>query len=606
MTLTKKLKVPASSTSLNTAPKLLAAALLGALALLATACKTPVVPQAGPPQTTQLSNTTAPLNTSTTTTIPNGETIDPSTPAMPGLTDQVMRLAVIADVETGGFADNRSRSVWGAISAWATEVQILGGLAGRELEVIHIDTGLFNHQEAINQVCEGDFFAVVGSDALLDNEGIERLGGPDCPVLNFPAIAHSPQHQSHPNTFLSNPLPPNMLQVGPLQLIAAFNPIGAETAALPLVNDLRPVLINGEKLREGATAADFTIVADPELELVSLLCAPHELYQELAEMEAKALLWNTYGAWFSQLIGTRGLTPETDSEATNEPAELESIGGIEAEPSTDEPNGPNQETETTATNAQTEQPDASTATEPDPSPEAANLLCPSAPITSDIPTETSGDEPPATPDPPAELELQFTLCHHTCHSQLTTDLLAEAASQDDFNNPNLLVWTHLRPIEEIETNEQLWRYIILLRLIGDSVDGQPFFPDLQGLAAWSAGQLFQEAVTIADQKLRDQNANRSTGLAPSLAADAAPPAQLTQQAVKEAMSEITEWTSHGLHQPTNPAAQIPSPCFVLLSWNASEASWQRLYPAVLGSWDCDEDNLYTLEVTDQLGLDTES
>lgn len=156
-------------------------------------------------------------------------------------------MAVIADVETGGFADNRSRSVWGAVAAWATEVRIFGGLAGREVEVVYIDTGLFNHEAAINQVCSGDIFAVVGSDALLDDEGIERLGRPDCPVLNFPAVAHSPQHQGHPNTFLSNPLTPDILQVGPLQVLSETNPEAADLAALPLVSDLSPVVIAGEK-----------------------------------------------------------------------------------------------------------------------------------------------------------------------------------------------------------------------------------------------------------------------------------------------------------------------------------------------------------------------
>ena len=606
MTLTKKLKVPAGSASRRTGLGVLTVALLGVLVLQATACKTPVVPQAGPPQTTQSSSNTDPTNTSTTTTIQNGQPTEPPTSAVPGLTNQVMRLAVIADVETGGFADNRSRSVWGAISAWATEVEILGGLAGRELEITHFDTGLFNHQDAIDQVCDGDFFAVVGSDALLDNEGIGRLGGPDCPVLNFPAIAHSPQHQSHPNTFLSNPLPPDMLQVGPLQLMATFNSAGAETAALPLVSNLAPVLINGEKLREGATAAGFTISADPEVELVSLLCAPHELYQDLAEAEPKSMLWNTYGAWLSQILATRGLAPETSAETAIESTEPATASDTDAEPLPATPGNNDQQPDSATANSQTDQPDTPIASEPNPSSAAASLPCPSAAATPDTLDEAPAEEQPATPDPPAELELSFTLCHHTCHSRLTTDLLTEAASQDDFNNPNLVVWTHLHPIEEVDSNDELWRYIILLQLIGDSVDGQPFSPDLQGLAAWSAGRLFQEAVTIADQKLQAQNSRNSGGLFPSLAAEAAPPAQLTQQAVKEALEEITEWTSHGLHHPTNPAAQTPSSCFALLSWNIQESNWQRLYPAGPGNWDCNEDNLYTLEATGQLGLSDET
>jgi len=618
--------------------------------LLVSACSTPVVPQAGPPQTTTtlppVPTTTAPpdrpitppVAPTPTTTIPTGQPVTPpDTPTIPGLTDEVIRIAVIADVETGGFADNRSRSVWGAVEAWATEVNFIsglagrdGGLAGRDVEVIFIDTGLFNHEAAINRVCREDIFAVVGSDAFFDNEGISRLGEPDCPVLNFPAVANTPQHQSNPNTFLSNPLPPEMFQAGPLRVLEEANPEAADAAALLTVSDLSQVVINGEKLRESALFSGFSIVADPEIALISLLCAPEVPYGELVEMGAKSILWPSYGAWLIQLLNSRGLASETgddepgttipEDDNSDDPSQLEdsepeedSQDGQTAEPDATTPGSdirqelqqPDEESEEQSDQPQlpnqpgTEPTPPVTAERPDPAaPAAESLLCPPTS------TETSPPDLPsdntAEPDEvalPVELELDFTLCDHTCHSPLTTDLLTEEFEAGRVSDPNLMIWTHLQPLEEAETNREIIFYSIFTQLVNTTIDGQPFTPDLQGLAAWSAGRLFEEAVKIAVENLEAESTTSGD--------DSAPP-PLTQEAVKEAMSSITEWTSGGLHEPTNPAEKIPTPCFVLLSWNPQQAIWQRQHPSAPGEWDCQPDNLYTLQLTGGLGLGTET
>ncbi len=216
-------------------------------------------------------------------------------------------------------------------------------------------------------------------------------------------------------------------------------------------------------------------------------------------------------------------------------------------------------------------------------------------------TDSEAETGEAQADTPASLSLEFALCDSTCHSTQTTGRLTDSINTGLIDNPNLMTWTHLYPLEEAEANSELRQYVILLQLIGDSLDGQPFEPDLQGLAAWSAGRLFEQAVRLAVENQRvGRSGLRASDFGAPDSANAPPP--LTQQAVAEAVESITDWTSNGLHAPTNPARREPTSCFALLAWNPQQASWQRQHPVAPGQWDCQPDNLYTLQITANLGL----
>ena len=316
-------------------PKSFLISFAAVLGLAAVACTTPVVPEAGPPSSTTTPPTTA--SPTTTTTLPDSEIPSPTTtilgptsttiPAseVPGITDTTIRVGVIADVETGGIADGRSRSAWGGVAAWAEAVNLFGGLGGREIEVVYIDTGLFNHEAAIAQACQGDIFAIVGSDALFDHEGLSQLDGEDCPVLDFPAVAHSPQRQGRAETFLSNPKPPRVAQVGALQVLAETNPDGSDAAAMILLDDLPTSIIRGEKEIEAALSQEYVTVLEPTTQLNSLLCAPQELYDQMAAQEVRSLLWPTDGVWLAQFLA--GGDPDNTTDA--EPDEDDGSGNSE-------------------------------------------------------------------------------------------------------------------------------------------------------------------------------------------------------------------------------------------------------------------------------------
>ena len=87
-----------------------------------------------------------------------------------GLTDSAIRIAVIADGPNEYLNDSEGLSVWQAVEAWANSVNLSTKLAGREILVERIDAGTFRHVEAIDTVCQGNYFALVGSFAVNDSE----------------------------------------------------------------------------------------------------------------------------------------------------------------------------------------------------------------------------------------------------------------------------------------------------------------------------------------------------------------------------------------------------------------------------------------------------
>ena len=183
---------------------------------------------------------------------------------IPGLTDSTMRVAVIADVETGGMADGRSASVHGAVQAWAEAVNAAGGLAGRTVEVVTLDAGLFGHTSALAEACAGDIFALVGSDALLDDEGVEMMGEPGCNLVDFPARVHSPLRAVAPRTFQATPVSGEVVNVGALRWVAQRQPVRIRSTATFFV-DFPVTVIAAERTAEAARSFGFDLVYDPSV-----------------------------------------------------------------------------------------------------------------------------------------------------------------------------------------------------------------------------------------------------------------------------------------------------------------------------------------------------
>ena len=391
------------------------------------------------------------------------------------MTATSLRVAVIADVETGGVADGRSRSVQAAVRAWAEAVNASGGLAGRTVDVVTLDAGLFGHEAVLAEACDGDIFALVGSDALLDDEGVELLGEPGCDLVDFPAQVHSPRRAASPRTFQTIPVSVGAVNVGALRWVAERQPVRIRSTATFFV-DFPVTVIAAERTAEAARSLGFEVVYDPSVTIGESL---DPYVADMAATGVHHVLWDGDTHRLLNLLASL---------------------------------------------------------------EAAGL--------------TVGVN-----------------CGTACRSALFMDVAGEAAD-------GVLIWSPYLPLREEAQSPELSAYRQWLAVVDPSAT-----PDLQGLAAWAAGRLFEEAVRRA--------------------IDAGTPAEdpgaLSSSSVAAAAAGIVNWHGHGLHAPSNPGTGDPSPCGVVMG--ASGGNLFRFHPVLPGTFDCSPQNLFVLEATAQLGLD---
>jgi len=266
-----------------------------ATALIAAACGNPQVPvavSATQPAVTvtpiPLPPTPTPLPTPTPPPTPEVGEPTPTPVPQPGLSNDVIRLAVIFDDETGGIADQLFRDAWLGAKAWENEVKSRGGLGGREVQVIPVDSRLFDHRSAIEEVCAGDFFAIIGSHSLGDADGAELLGTEGCNIADFAGQVYGSRRGVSPVTFVANPFLNDVRQAGPARYLAEKYPDAAEQLgllryfALDLSNATEREL---EMLTAQGMQVAFDLNADLEEDLSERIV---ERWQELGP---ESLVW---------------------------------------------------------------------------------------------------------------------------------------------------------------------------------------------------------------------------------------------------------------------------------------------------------------------------
>ena len=410
---------------------------------------------------------------------------EPSDPAPPapgaevaGLTATTLRVAAIADVETGGVADGRSRSVHSAMRAWAEAVNTAGGLAGRNVEVVALDAGLFGHEAVLAEACAGDFFALVGGDALLDDEGVELLVDPACGLVDFPARVHSPRRAASPRTFQAVPVSNEAVNVGALRWVAERQPVRIRSTATFFV-DLPITVIAAERTAEAARDVGFELIYDPSVAIGESL---DPYVEDMAAAGVHHVLW------------------DGDTHRL-----LDLLASLDA----------------------------------------------------------------------ADLTVGIN-CATACDSALFLETAGETAD-------GVLMWSPFLPVREEAYSPELAAYRQWLAVVEPDAT-----PDLQGVAAWAAGRLFEEAV------------RRAIGAG----TPAEDPAALSPAGVARAAAGIVNWHGHGLHGPSNPGTGDPSPCGVVMG--ASGGNLFRFHPVQPGTFDCAPENLFALQATAQLGLDSVS
>ena len=126
-----------------------------------------------------------------------------------GITDKVIRLAVVADVDNA-VVPGLFQSAVDTVKAWATTVNKAGGIAGRKVVIDFIDSRLSadDARNAVIQACQKDF-AMVGSEALFlsnvdDMTACPNSAGKPIGIPDLPGLALTVAQKCSPVTYITN------------------------------------------------------------------------------------------------------------------------------------------------------------------------------------------------------------------------------------------------------------------------------------------------------------------------------------------------------------------------------------------------------------------
>jgi ABC-type branched-subunit amino acid transport system substrate-binding protein len=182
---------------------------------------------------------------------------EPAEVDAPGVTADTMRIAVISD--KAGVVRVPTISIEESMQAFVDFCNDFGGIDGRQLELLKIDSELFNHLEATREACDADVFAIVGSGSVTDNSGAQAMV--DCGLMEVPAYTVTPPKSLSDNLVAPLPNPPSFFPDGPAKWVAEQYPEAVTKAAI-LHGGIEPIDLQTERQLAAHEAAGFEFVYD--------------------------------------------------------------------------------------------------------------------------------------------------------------------------------------------------------------------------------------------------------------------------------------------------------------------------------------------------------
>lgn len=181
-----------------------------------------------------------------------------------GVTGTEIKISVLTDL-TGPVPGIFKSSV-DAVQAWSNLINSQGGIYGRKIKVIPIDskTSTADNRAGAQQACK-DTFAIVGSMSAYDNGGAGPIN--DCGIPDISATVVNRERDQVKTTFPAFPNVADYYILGPKKAIAEEDPNAVKKAAIMWLN--APVAVfNAEKNRKAAEAIGYQFVYTKQVEVV--------------------------------------------------------------------------------------------------------------------------------------------------------------------------------------------------------------------------------------------------------------------------------------------------------------------------------------------------
>lgn len=183
-------------------------------------------------------------------------TVAPAT-EVPGVTADTIKIAVISD--RAGQVKVPTISIEESMRAFVGFCNEFGGINGRQLELVTIDSKLFAHLEATKEACNAGVFAIVGSGSVTDNSGAQAMV--DCGLIEVPAYTVTAPKTMSDNLVAPLPNPTNDFNVLPARYIKEQFPDAVKKAGI-LHGGIEAVDVQAARLMEAYEAEGYEFIYD--------------------------------------------------------------------------------------------------------------------------------------------------------------------------------------------------------------------------------------------------------------------------------------------------------------------------------------------------------
>jgi ABC-type branched-subunit amino acid transport system substrate-binding protein len=188
-----------------------------------------------------------------------------------GVTANEITLATVADVS--GVQPGLFRSAWQAMSAFAAFANSSGGICGRQVKPLLLDSQADSTKDraAVSQACD-QAFAMVGSISAFDDGGASV--GQSCGIPDISATNTNPSHADATNVYPAYPVSPHYLNSSWGLQIKQKYPAAIKKSAFITLN-AGASIANGNQRIKGLTALGYNFVYTTQVQVLEANYSPY-------------------------------------------------------------------------------------------------------------------------------------------------------------------------------------------------------------------------------------------------------------------------------------------------------------------------------------------
>ncbi|MBV6507842.1 MAG: hypothetical protein JJLCMIEE_00900 [Acidimicrobiales bacterium] len=187
---------------------------------------------------------------------------DNTDPGIQGVTADTITIGTMADIS--GPQPGLMQPMWDAMDAFVNLCNRYGGINGRQLELVKIDTAMFEVAGAAAQACQ-DVFVTVGDGVVFDADGAQVQV--DCGQVSVPGFTATAEKALSDLMWQAIPNPTNVFPAGPGKYISEQYPEEVKKAAMFYI-PVGTTELNHDRMKEAYEEIGFEYIANDTINIV--------------------------------------------------------------------------------------------------------------------------------------------------------------------------------------------------------------------------------------------------------------------------------------------------------------------------------------------------